>query len=97
MSTGRPFIRFHGKHHLSELGPGEVAALLTHVAVGRGAAPSTRNDAKSAILLLCRDMLELQLPWFDEVVASVAPTPTFSTRRCFHANRAGLLAQVVDS
>ena len=24
-------------------------------------------------------------------------SPTFSTRRCFHANRAGLLAQVVDS
>jgi integron integrase len=66
----RRFIRFHGRRHPAELGPGEVAAFLTHLAVDRGVAPSTQNQAKSAILFLYRDVLELQLPWLDEVVAA---------------------------
>ncbi len=69
----RRFIRFHGRRHPAELGPGEVAAFLTHLAVDREVAPSTQNQAKSAILFLYRDVLELQLPWLDEVVAAQSP------------------------
>jgi hypothetical protein len=38
----RRFILFHGKHHPSALGAGEVAAFLTHLAVDRAVAPSTQ-------------------------------------------------------
>jgi integron integrase len=70
VAWARRFIRFHGRRHPAELGPGEVAGFLTHLAVDRGVAPSTQNQAKSAILFLYRGVLELQLPWLDEVVAA---------------------------
>ena len=66
----RRFILFHGKRHPAELGPAEAAAFLTHLAVDRGVSPSTQNQAKSALLFLYRVVLELQLPWLDEVVAA---------------------------
>jgi integron integrase len=66
----RRFILFHGKRHPRELGAGEVAAFLTHLAVDRCVAPSTQNQAKSAILFLYREVLELQLPWLEEVTAA---------------------------
>jgi len=69
----RRFILFHGKRHPSELGPGEVAAFLTHLAVERSVAPATQNQAKAALLFLYREVLGLQLPWLDEVVAAKSP------------------------
>jgi integron integrase len=66
----RRFILFHGKRHPSALGAKEVAQFLTHLAVDRGVAPSTQNQAKSAILFLYREVLGLQLPWLDEIVAA---------------------------
>jgi integron integrase len=69
----RRFILFHGKRHLSSLGAAEVAAFLTHLAVARGVAPATQNQAKSAILFLYREVLGVQLPWLDEVVAARSP------------------------
>jgi len=66
----RRFILFHDKRHPSELGAAAVAQFLTHLAVDRGVAPSTQNQAKSAILFLYREVLELQLPWLEEVVAA---------------------------
>jgi integron integrase len=66
----RRFILFHDKRHPAELGAPEVAAFLTHLAVDRTVAPSTQNQAKSALLFLYRVVLELQLPWLDEIVAA---------------------------
>ena len=66
----RRFILFHDKRHPAELGAREVAAFLTHLAVDRIVAPSTQNQAKSALLFLYRVVLELQLPWLDEIVAA---------------------------
>jgi integron integrase len=66
----RRFILFHGKRHPSELGAGEVAAFLTHLAVDRSVSPSTQNQAKSALLFLYRVVLGEQLPWLDEIVAA---------------------------
>jgi site-specific recombinase XerD len=66
----RRFILFHGKRHPRELGPGEVAAFLTYLAVDRSVAPSTQNQARSALLFLYREVLQLQLPCLDEVVAA---------------------------
>jgi integron integrase len=66
----RRFILFHGKRQPGEMGAPEVAAFLTHLAVDRTVAPSTQNQAKSALLFLYRVVLELQLPWLDEIVAA---------------------------
>ena len=66
----RRLILFHDKRHPSELGAPEVAAFLTHLAVDRGVAASTQNQAKSAILFLYRVVLNVQLPWLDEIVAA---------------------------
>jgi integron integrase len=69
----RRFILFHGKRHPSDLGPGEVAAFLTHLAVDRSVAASTQNQAKAAILFLYREVLGVQPPWLDEVVPARSP------------------------
>ena len=66
----RRFIRFHGRRHPRELGAPEVAAFLTHLAVDRTVAPSTQNQARSALMFLYRDVLQLELPWLQEVVAA---------------------------
>jgi integron integrase len=66
----RRLILFHGKRHPAALGAAEVTAFLTHLAVERSVAPSTQNQAKSAILFLYRVVLESQLPWLDEIVAA---------------------------
>jgi integron integrase len=66
----RRFVVFHGKRHPRELGAAEVAAFLTHLAVERSVAPSTQAQAKSALLFLYRAVLEMDLPWLDEVVAA---------------------------
>ena len=66
----RRLILFHGKRHPKELGAAEVSAFLSYLAVDRGVAPSTQNQAKSAILFLYRVVLNEQLPWLNEVVAA---------------------------
>ncbi len=64
----RRFILFHGKRHPSTLGKAEVEAYLTHLAVNRSVSPSTQNQALNAILFLYRHVLEIELPWLEEVV-----------------------------
>ena len=59
----RRFILFHGKRHPQEMGAAEVEAFLTHLAVNRGVAPSTQNQALNAIVFLYRDVLSIGLPW----------------------------------
>ncbi|MEE4174181.1 MAG: integron integrase [Xanthomonadales bacterium] len=64
----RRFILFHGKRHPAEMGKREIEAFLTHLAVHRSVAPSTQNQALQALLFLYRNVLEVDLPWLDEVV-----------------------------
>ena len=61
------FILFHQKRHPSEMGALEVEQFLTHLAVKGKVAASTQNQAKSALLFLYRDVLEIELPWLDNV------------------------------
>ena len=44
--------------------------LETSLAVDRHVAPSTQNQAKSALLFLCRQVLGVELPWLDEIVVA---------------------------
>jgi len=64
----RRFILFHGKRHPVEMGKRDVEAFLTFLAVERHVAPSTQNQALQAILFLYVHVLELELPWLEDVV-----------------------------
>ena len=44
------YILFHHKKHPIEMGKAEIEAFLTHLAVERKVAPSTQNQAFSALL-----------------------------------------------
>ncbi|RMG44322.1 MAG: integron integrase [Acidobacteria bacterium] len=70
----RPFIRFHGLRHPRELGPPEVVAFLNWLAVERGVASATQNQALAALVFLYRRVLGLDLPWFDEIVRAKRPS-----------------------
>jgi integron integrase len=63
----RRFVVFHGYRHPRELGPAEVEAFLTHLAVAGRVAASTQNQAKSALLFLYREVLGAELPWLDGI------------------------------
>jgi site-specific recombinase XerD len=62
------FILFHNKTHPLQIGKMEVEAFLTWFAVERKVSPSTQNQALQAILFLYRKILEIELPWLDDVV-----------------------------
>lgn len=64
----RRFILFHGKRHPATMSKKEVEAFLSYLAVNREVAPSTQNVALAAILFLYRNVLEIELPWLNEVV-----------------------------
>jgi len=67
------FIFHHGKRHPEGMGAVEVAAFLTYLAVVGKVAASTQNQAKSALLFLYREVLEIDLPWLDNVERAKAP------------------------
>ena len=68
------FIIYHGKRHPSDMGGPEVEVFLTHLAVRGHVAPSTQNQALSALLFLYREVLHLQLPWMENVVRAKQPS-----------------------
>jgi integron integrase len=67
------FIWHFDKRHPRDLGAADVEAFLTHLAVAGKVAASTQNQAKSALLFLYREVLELVLPWLDNVEQAKAP------------------------
>jgi integron integrase len=69
----RRFILFHGKRHPRDMGPREMEAFLTHLAVEGRVSASTQNQALSALLFLYREVLEMEVPWLDKVVRAKRP------------------------
>ncbi len=67
------FIFFHGKRHPREMGAKEVEAFLSHLAVGRKVSASTQNQAKSALLFLYKEVLEIKLPWLENITQAKIP------------------------
>ncbi len=67
------FILFHGKRHPETMGASEVTAFLSYLAVERHCAASTQNQALNALLFLYRQVLEIDLPWLDEVIRAKRP------------------------
>ena len=62
------FIRSNGGHHPRTLGGAEVETFLTRLATQGKVAASTQNQALAALLFLYREVLQVELPWMDNVV-----------------------------
>jgi len=67
------YILHFDKQHPKDLGATEVEQFLTHLAVHGKVAASTQNQAKSALLFLYKEILELELPWLDNVERAKIP------------------------
>jgi integron integrase len=57
----RRYILFHDKRHPQDMGPAEIEAFLTHLAVQGKVARSTQNQAFNALLFLYREVLGISL------------------------------------
>lgn len=68
----RRFILYHNKRHPKDMGAVEVRDFLSHLATERNVSASTQNQAKSALLFLYREVVHVELPWLDEVIAAKA-------------------------
>jgi integron integrase len=60
LSTIKRFLLFHGQQRPEGLGPAEVRAYLTHLAVEGHVAASTQNVARNAIQFLYREVLGVE-------------------------------------
>lgn len=69
----RRFILANGKRHPREMGGAEVSAFLTRLAVEGNVAAATQNQAPSALLFLYRIVLDIELPWMEDVVRAKRP------------------------
>lgn len=69
----RRFILANGKRHPRELVGADVTAFLTHLATHGHVAAGTQNQALAALLFLYRTVLDIELPWLDEVVRAKRP------------------------
>ncbi len=69
----RRFILFHDKRHPNELGHVEVEAFLTYLAVDLHVAASTQNQARSAVLFLYREVLQISIEEPRSIVAAKTP------------------------
>jgi integron integrase len=76
------FIFFHHKRHPQEMDTPEIEAFLTHLAVDQHVAPSTQNQAFSALLFLYRHVLNKELQAPIDAARAKKPTrlPTVLTR-----------------
>jgi integron integrase len=64
----RRYIRANGMRHPREMDGRQIEAFLTVLATRDRVAPSTQNQALSALLFLYREVLALELPWMENVV-----------------------------
>ena len=69
----RRYILFHRKRHPNEMGEKEISEFLTHLAVEKGIAASTQNQAFSAVLFLYQQVLERKLDFIDNVQGVTRP------------------------
>jgi integron integrase len=78
----RDFILFHSKRHPKEMGVDEIRAYLSHLATDRNVAASTQTVALSALLFLYRQVLQVELPYIDEIERAKRPerVPVVLTR-----------------
>ena len=88
----RRYVAFHRRRHPRDLGAPELEQFLTHLAVHRKVSAATQSQALQALLFLYRHVLEIELPWLDNITraSSTRPLPVVLSRPEVHA----LLAQL---
>lgn len=88
------YIYFHKLRHPREMGAPEVTQFLSNLAVEGNVASSTQNQALAALLFLYKEVLEVELPWMDDIQRSKRPKrlPTVLTR----AEVTALLSHIPD-
>lgn len=64
----RRYIHANGRRHPRELDGVTVERFLSRLATEHDVAPSTQNQALSALLFLYREVLGIRLPWMENVV-----------------------------
>jgi integron integrase len=69
----RRYIRANAPVHPRALGGVDVERFLSGLAVEGRVAPSTQNQALSAVLFLYREVLAIELPWMENVVRAKRP------------------------
>ena len=69
----RRYVNFHNRKHPREMGSSNVEAFLTHLAVDEHVSASTQNQALQALLFLYRQVLEIELPWLENVTRARRP------------------------
>ncbi len=67
------YLEFHKGAHPRDLGAPEVEEFLTHLAVHRKVSAATQSQALQALLFLYRHVLEIELPWLDNVTRAARP------------------------
>jgi integron integrase len=67
------YIRYFDKRHPRELSAEHVEGFLSYLAVERNVAASTQNQAKSALLFLYKEVLQIELPWLDGLTQARVP------------------------
>jgi hypothetical protein len=78
----RRFILFHRKRHPTEMGPTEISAFLSHLAVQQHVSASTQNQALCALLFLYNEGLRQPVGTLDGIVRARRPVkvPVVLTR-----------------
>ncbi|MEO8161121.1 MAG: integron integrase [Arenimonas sp.] len=64
----RRFIHATGRRHPKDLGGVEVEGFLSNLAVREHVSPSTQSQALAALLFLYKEVLQIDLPWMQNVV-----------------------------
>ena len=67
------FLAFHDGTHPRDLGPDDINAFLTHLAVERKVAAATQNQAMQAILFLYKQVLEAPVGWIEGIIRAKRP------------------------
>lgn len=67
------WIRRYVMRHPRGLGPEGVEKFLSHLAVGAKVSASTQNQALQALLFLYRQVLDIELPWLENVTRATRP------------------------
>ena len=78
----RNFLLFHNKRHPREMGVSEIRAYLSYLATEKNVAASTQNVALNALLFLYQNVLEVSLPYINDIERAQRPTrvPVVFTR-----------------
>lgn len=64
----RKYHDFNGRRDPAQFGAEQVTAFLNHLAIDLNVSASTQNQALAALLCLYRDVLEIELPWLEQLV-----------------------------